>query len=63
MGVSLMLESIVMADFCEKCGYDPVVLHGISMGGNMAALSATVMPRPVGVVPCLAWTRGAIRCT
>ena len=63
MGASLMLESIVMADFCEKCGYDPVVLHGISMGGNMAALSATVMPRPVGVVPCLAWTRGAIRCT
>lgn len=63
MGCCLMLESIVLADFCEKSGYDPVVLHGISMGGHMAALSATVMPRPVGVVPCLAWTSASLTFT
>lgn len=63
MGACLMLESIVLADYCEKCGYDPVVLHGISMGGHMAALSATVMPRPVGVVPCLAWTSASLTFT
>ena len=39
------------------------MLHGISMGGNMAALSATVMPRPVGVVPCLAWTSASLTFT
>ena len=33
------------------------------MGGNMAALSATVMPRPVGVVPCLAWTSASLTFT
>ena len=63
MGACLMLESIVLADFCEKCGYDPVVLHGISMGGHTAALSATVLPRPVGVVPCLAWTSASLTFT
>ena len=43
--------------------YSKIVLHGISMGGNMAALSATVMPRPVGVVPCLAWTSASLTFT
>jgi hypothetical protein len=58
-----MLESIVLADFCQRQGYDPVVLHGISMGGHMASLGATVLPRPVGVVPALIWTTASLTFT
>ena len=39
------------------------MLHGISMGGHMATLGATVCPEPVGVVPCLAWSSASLTFT
>ncbi len=63
MGACLMLESIVLSALCEREGLGPVVMHGISMGGHMASLAATVAPRPVCCVPCLIWTSASLTFT
>ncbi len=64
MGACLILETLAMFRwFHRKHSFGPVVSHGISMGGHMATLSATVLPEPVGVVPCLSWTSASLTFT
>ena len=63
MGACLITESLVLHCLCRERGLGPSVFHGVSMGGHMAALSATVIPEPVGVVPCLAWTSASLTFT
>lgn len=45
MGAALILESLVLFHWCEKEGFSPIISHGISMGGHMASLGATVWPK------------------
>jgi len=65
MGACLILESAVLYDWCERTmGWSgPLVSHGISMGGHMASLGATVWPKPIVLVPCLSWSSGSITFT
>jgi hypothetical protein len=56
MGASLILESSVLLHWCERQGYGPLGITGVSMGGNMASLAATVWPKPLAVIPCLSWS-------
>lgn len=65
MGACLILESAVLYDWCERTmGWSgPLVSHGISMGGHMASLGATVWPKPIALVPCLSWSSGSITFT
>ena len=59
MGACLVTEAIVLLNWCEKQGFGPFVLTGLSMGGYMASLGATVWPKPIALVPCLSWTTAA----
>jgi len=63
MGAALILESIVIMNFCEREGFSPIIAHGISMGGHMASLGATVWDKPIGLVPCLSWTSASLTFT
>lgn len=63
MGACLILESLVIFHWCERQGLGPLVAHGISMGGHMASLGATVWPKPIGLVPCLSWTSASLTFT
>ncbi|XP_044019211.1 protein ABHD18 isoform X5 [Aphidius gifuensis] len=56
MGGCLIMESIVMLNWCEKQGFGPLGLTGLSMGGHMASLAATSWPKPIPLVPCLSWS-------
>lgn len=56
MGGALMLESLVLFNWCEKEGFGPLGVTGISMGGFMASLAASVYPKPIALIPCLSWT-------
>lgn len=56
MGASLILESSVLLHWCERQGYGPLGITGVSMGGNMASLAATIWPKPLAVIPCLSWS-------
>ncbi|XP_066600228.1 protein ABHD18 isoform X1 [Prorops nasuta] len=56
MGGGLILESIVIFNWCEQQGFGPIGLTGISMGGHMASLAATNWPKPTPLVPCLSWS-------
>jgi len=60
MGAALILESQVLLAWARQEGYSPLVLHGISMGGHMAGLSAAACHDHVGLVPCLAATSGSV---
>ena len=59
MGACLILESLVMFQWCEKEGFGPLAAHGISMGGHMASLGASAWPKPIALIPCLSWTSGS----
>lgn len=50
------MESLVMLNWCEKQGFGPLGLTGLSMGGHMASLAATNWPKPIPLVPCLSWS-------
>jgi hypothetical protein len=63
MGVCLILESLVLFHWCERENFSPIVLTGISMGGHMASLSATIMPKPICLIPCLSWTSASLTFT
>ena len=63
MGASLILESLVIFHWCEKQQFSPIISHGLSMGGHMASLGATVWPRPIGLVPCLIWSSASVTFT
>ncbi|XP_071452796.1 protein ABHD18 [Hetaerina americana] len=56
MGGCLILESLVLFHWCEKLGFGPLGITGISMGGHMASLAATNWPKPLVLVPCLSWS-------
>ncbi|XP_055542539.1 protein ABHD18 [Wyeomyia smithii] len=56
MGGCLMLESLVLLNWCERNGYGPLGITGLSMGGHMASLAATNWPKPLVLVPCLSWS-------
>lgn len=53
MGGCLILETIVLFHYCERLGFGPLGVTGLSMGGHMASLAATAWPKPIVVVPCL----------
>jgi len=63
MGAALILESLVIMNFVDREGFCPIVAHGISMGGHMASLGATVWDKPIGLVPCLSWTSASLTFT
>ncbi|XP_011141314.1 protein ABHD18 isoform X3 [Harpegnathos saltator] len=56
MGGCLIMESIVLLNWCEQQGFRPLGLTGLSMGGHMASLAATNWPKPISLVPCLSWS-------
>ncbi|CRK90015.1 CLUMA_CG003741, isoform A [Clunio marinus] len=56
MGGCLILESLVLFNWCEKMGFGPLGITGLSMGGHMASLAATNYPKPLVLVPCLSWS-------
>lgn len=56
MGGCLMLEALVLFHWCEREGFGPLGVTGMSMGGHMASLAATNWPHPLVLVPCLSWS-------
>ncbi|XP_074107923.1 protein ABHD18 [Cotesia typhae] len=56
MGGCLIMECIVLLNWCEQNGLGPLGLTGLSMGGHMASLAATNWPKPISLVPCLSWS-------
>ncbi|VVC43113.1 Hypothetical protein CINCED_3A019799 [Cinara cedri] len=69
MGGCLILESLVLFHWCEREGFGPLGVTGLSMGGHMASLAAASWPKPIVLVPCLSgttasgvFTEGAISC-
>ncbi|XP_071481684.1 protein ABHD18-like [Diadema antillarum] len=56
MGGGLILEGLVLLHWCERQGFGPLGLTGISMGGHMATLTATNWHKPIPLIPCLSWT-------
>ena len=56
MGCALIAETSVLLNWCELQGYGPLAVTGVSMGGHMASVAATFVPKPVAVIPCLSWT-------
>ncbi|XP_059153119.1 protein ABHD18-like isoform X1 [Physella acuta] len=56
MGGALVLESLALLHWCERQGWGPLGLSGISMGGHMASLAATNWTRPISLTPCLSWS-------
>lgn len=63
MGACLILESLVLFQWCEQQGFGPLAAHGISMGGHMASLGASAWPKPIALIPCLAWTSASVTFT
>ncbi|XP_003740036.1 protein ABHD18 [Galendromus occidentalis] len=63
MGGCLVLESIALLKWCERQGYGPLALTGISMGGHMASLAGGSFDKPVGIAPCLSWTTASCAFT
>ncbi|GFN94229.1 protein abhd18 [Plakobranchus ocellatus] len=60
MGGALVLESMALLHWCEREGWGPLGLSGISMGGHMVSGVATLWPKPISVVPILSWTTASI---
>ncbi|XP_068239380.1 protein ABHD18 isoform X2 [Palaemon carinicauda] len=56
MGGCLVLESLAIFHWCERMGFGPLGITGISMGGHMASVAATAWPKPLAIVPCLSWS-------
>lgn len=56
MGGCLILECLVLLNWCQQHGYGPLGVSGISMGGHMASLAASNWPKPLVLVPCLSWS-------
>nr|XP_027237374.1 protein ABHD18-like isoform X1 [Penaeus vannamei] len=56
MGGCLVLESLAIFHWCERMGFGPLGITGISMGGHMASLAATNWHKPLPLIPCLSWS-------
>ncbi|XP_054158242.1 protein ABHD18-like [Oppia nitens] len=63
MGGCLILESLALFNWCERMGFGPLCITGISMGGHNAALAGTNWHKPIGIVPCLSWTTASCAFT
>merc|ERR1712226_406980 len=64
MGCALILESLVLHRWIRsQLGYNPLVSHGLSMGGHMACLAASMWTKPAAIVPCLAWSSASLTFT
>jgi len=59
MGGCLILESIALLNWCQKMGFGPIGITGVSMGGHNASLAGSSWDKPVSLVPCLSWTTGS----
>ena len=60
MGAALIMEGHTLLSWAEDRGCWPLACHGVSMGGHMASLAASAWPKPVALVPCMAWTSGSV---
>ncbi|GFS17688.1 protein ABHD18 [Elysia marginata] len=60
MGGALVLESMALLHWCEREGWGPLGISGISMGGHMVSGVATLWPKPISVIPILSWTTASI---
>ena len=56
MGCALIVETSVLLNWCEEQGFGPLAVTGVSMGGHMASLAGTFVPKPMAIIPCLACT-------
>ena len=56
MGCALIVETSMLLNWCEQQGFGPLAVTGVSMGGHMASLAGTFVPKPVAIIPCLACT-------
>ncbi|KAG1667218.1 Protein ABHD18 [Nymphon striatum] len=56
MGSCLILESLALFHWCERQGYGPLGITGISMGGHMASIAGCNWHKPIALTPCLSWT-------
>ncbi|XP_014673914.1 PREDICTED: uncharacterized protein C4orf29 homolog [Priapulus caudatus] len=56
MGGCLILESIALFNWCERQGFGPIGITGISMGGHMASLAAGNYHKPIPLIPCMSWS-------
>ncbi|CAG2179994.1 unnamed protein product, partial [Oppiella nova] len=63
MGGCLILESLALLHWCERMGFGPLCVTGISMGGHNASLAGTNWHKPIGIVPCLSWTTASCAFT
>lgn len=52
-------EARALVGWLRQQSYGPIVLHGVSMGGHLAVLTAQLVPWPVAVAPCIAPHNGA----
>ncbi|XP_002162928.3 protein ABHD18 [Hydra vulgaris] len=59
MGCALLVESITLFLWCQKNGFGPLGITGISMGGHMATVASSGWNKPLAIVPCLSWTSAA----
>lgn len=56
MGAALLFETVTLMLWCQRNGYGPLGITGISMGGHMATVSASGWFEPMAIVPCLSWS-------
>ncbi|XP_035220093.1 protein ABHD18-like [Stegodyphus dumicola] len=56
MGGCLILETLALFHWCEREGFGPLGISGISMGGHMASLAGCSWHKPIPIIPCLSWT-------
>lgn len=59
MGAALMVECVALLLWCERHGYGPLGITGVSMGGHMATIAASGYSKPLAIVPCLSWSSAA----
>lgn len=59
MGAALLVECVALMLWCERQGFGPLGLTGISMGGHMATVASSGWYKPIAIVPCLSWSSAA----
>ncbi|CAH1777017.1 unnamed protein product [Owenia fusiformis] len=56
MGGALAMESMALLHWCERQGYGPLALTGVSMGGHMASLAVSTWHKPLPLTSMFSWT-------
>ena len=59
MGGALTFETITLILWCERQGFGPLGVTGISMGGHMASVASAACTKPIAIIPCLSWSTAA----